>query len=592
MFYPENVVQDVIAMNDIVDVVSGYLALTPRAGNHFGLCPFHGEKTPSFSVSPTKQIFYCFGCGAGGSVLTFIMKLENLDFVAALKLLADRVRYQLPEKDESKAAKENRQARENIAELNKRAARFYHDYLLGDTADAKYARRYLEKRGVEEPLTKRFGIGLSPPAWDGLLNHLSDTSAEHVASAGLASQSKKDATRYYDRFRSRLMFPIIDARNRVVGFGGRIMDEDAKEAKYVNTPETALFHKSDNLYGLNLARKARVNELIIVEGYMDVLAMHKWGFINSVGVLGTALNDNHTRLLKNAGCSSVVLMLDGDDAGVRATLRAIPVLTKAGIKVKTLDISKADANAKDPDEYLSIHGAVPLKALIKNAKSHVSFQVGLLKQKHDLETTDGRVSFTHDAAELLATLPSAIETEAYVSEISKETAISETAIHTEVNKQRGVTPTTTMYSTPRRRVKTNANERGLKKAKEALLHVVLTYPNAAAALEKSGYIGTEEIGEGLYTDLLQLAFKNAAEKKHMNPADIVTAFESHEQAIAEIFIDQPTYDTKAAIEKALNETAFILKRAWALNQMENAQNSGETLQTLGFAARNMPTLSI
>ena len=600
MRYPEEIVQEVIALNDIVNVVSSYIELSPRAGNYFGLCPFHSEKSPSFSVNESKQIFYCFGCHVGGSVAAFIMKMENIDFLDAIRNLADRVNFVLPEKEETASAKEQRASRELSTEINKKAARFYYDYLYSDAADAENARKYLEERGVHPNLAKRFGLGLAPNMWDGLLKHLQEHSPEHLAAAGLATQSRKDATRYYDRFRSRLMFPIIDSRNRVVGFGGRIMesstenDPDKQEAKYVNTPETALFHKSNNLYGLNLARKARKSELVIVEGYMDVLAMHQWGFVNTIGVLGTALNDSHIRLLKSTGCTSVVLMLDGDTAGIRATLRAIPALTKGNIKVKTLNISEHDSQAKDPDEYLQRKGATHLAELIKNAKSHVVFQVGLLKDKHDLSTIDGRVSFTEEAAQLLSTLTSEIETEAYVAEISKTSEISASAIHAEIKKQKGTAPTVLL--TPKRNPQGAPKGRGLKKAKETLLHLVLTHHQAAAVLEKSGYISEVEIGESAYATLLKLAFSNAAQGKQMNPVDIISSFELNGtdqiQKITEIFIDTPEYNSNAAIEKALNETAFIIKRAWALEEMKNTKNDHETQQTLGFTIRNMPSMSI
>ena len=592
MFYPEETIQEVVALNDIVDVVSGYVSLSPRSANQMGLCPFHNEKTASFSVNPERQIFYCFGCNVGGNVLTFIMKIENMDFVGALKILADRANYTLPEREESASVKKQRAMRELSAELNKKAARFYHDFLFSDASEAVAARKYLDARGVHPSLIKRFGIGMSPPLWDGLLKHLGDTKPEHLAAAGLATQSRKDATRYYDRFRYRLMFPIIDQRNRVVGFGGRIMDpNDSEGAKYVNTPETSLFHKSDNLYGLNLARKTRSNELIIVEGYMDVLAMHQWGFANTVGVLGTALNDSHARLLKNAGCTSVVLMLDGDSAGVRATLRAIPILSNAGFRVKTLDISEACDEAKDPDEYLQKHGAAPLAALIKNAKSHIAYQVGLYKQKHDMATTEGRVAFTHDAAELLATLPSAIETEAYVAEISKISDISQSAILAEVNKQRGVKPAAIVAS--RRKIQAKAQGDGVQKAKRTLLHLVLTFHVAAKALETSGYIGMEEFEGGIYGELLTLAFVNAQNGKKMSPTEIISHFEDGDthQVITEIFIEHPEYVNKAAVEKALNETAFIIKKAWAQERMRT-EDDPKTLQALGSFVRNMPTIGI
>ena len=604
MRYPEEIVQEVMALNDILDVVSGYVQLSPRGTNHLGLCPFHSEKTPSFSVNRQKQFFHCFGCRAGGSVLTFVMRIENLDFVGALKILADRVNFKLPEKEETASAKQSRAEREMSAELNKRAARFYHDYLFADFTDSENARKYLKARGVSPELIRRFGLGLSPDAWDGLIKHLSDTGPEHLAAAGLATQNRKDATRYYDRFRSRLMFPIIDSRNRVVGFGGRIMDKpnssDKSEAKYVNTPETSLFHKSDNLYGLNLARKSRKAELIVVEGYMDVLAMHQFGFTNTVGVLGTALNESHVRLLKNAGITGVVLMLDGDEAGVRATLRAIPILIKGGIKVKTLDISATDAKAKDPDDFLQLYGAAPLQALIKNAKSHVAFQVGLYKQKYDMDTTEGRVGFTEEAAKLLSTLTSAIEADAYVAEIAKESNISASAIHAEINKQKGTSTAPMPVTQPRRRIQYAPEGRGVKKAKETLLHLILTFPTAAAALKESEYIGEAEMGNNIYVQLLTLAFNNIERGKKLNPVDVITAFENGDSPgsvppeVTELFLDPPEYASKPAVEKALNETAFIIKRAWALNEMknENQQNDQKTLQTLGLMIRNMPSMSI
>ena len=595
MFYPEDVKQAVIELNDIVDVVSGYVALSPRSGNHFGRCPFHNEKTPSFSVNQGKQMFHCFGCHAAGNVITFVMKMENIDFIGALELLANRVNYKLPDKVESPTAKASRAEREQSAELNKRAARFYHDFLFSDATEAVAAREYLTQRGVHPNLIKRFGIGMSPPLWDGLLKHLKDVKPEHVAAAGLATQSRQDATRYYDRFRYRLMFPIIDPRNRVVGFGGRIMDPaDTQGAKYLNTPETALFHKSDNLYGLNLARKTRSTELIIVEGYMDVLAMHQWGFYNTVGVLGTALNEAHTRLLKNAGCTSVVLMMDGDTAGVNATLRALPVLTKAGIKIKILDVSATDPTTKDPDEFLTKHGAPPLGALIKNAQSHITYQVARFKADHDMGTTEGRVAFTHSAAALLVGLPSAIETEAYVAEISKTSDISSGAIFAEINKQKGLQPTQAL--SPRVRARPKVPGGGVKKARDTLLYLVLTYHVAALALEASGYLGVAEMGDGIFGDLLTLAFTNANSGKKMSPAEVIGHFELEEaqQAVAEIFLDPPEYPNKPALAKALNETAFVLKRAWATEQMakQNAETTEITLQDLGFLVRNMPTISV
>jgi len=352
------------------------------------------------------------------------------------------------------------------------------------------------------------------------------------------------------------------------------------------------------LYGLNLARKSRKAELIIVEGYMDVLAMHQFGFTNTVGVLGTALNESHVRLLKNAGCTSVVLILDGDEAGVRATLRAIPVLTKGGIKVKTLDISATDAKAKDPDDFLQMYGAAPLSALLKDAKSHVAFQVGLYKQKYDMNTTEGRVGFTEDAAKLLSTLTSAIETDAYVAEISKTSNISASAIHSEVNKQKGIETAQMPAVMPKRRMQYTPEGHGIKKAKEILLHLILTFPTAAAALQKSEYIGEAEMGNNIYTQLLLLAFDNIERGKKLNPVEVITAFESGGSPtppeVTELFINPDDYASKSEVEKALNQTAFIIKKAWASNEMEKEEirNDPKAMQTLSSVVKIMPTMRI
>lgn len=593
MHFSEDIIHEVIALNDIVNVVAGYITLNQRGSNHFGICPFHNEKSASFSVNQSGQFFNCFGCNVGGNVITFMMMIENLSFIDAVKLLADRANFKLPEKEETHDAKQKRESRELAAELNKQAARFYHDYLYSDSADAKKALEYLRQRGIHHALAKRFGMGLSPPEWDGLIKHCSTVLPEHLAAAGLAVQNKNDATRYYDRFRARLMFPIIDSRGRVVGFGGRIMG-DSDGAKYLNTSDTHLFKKSDQLYGLNLARKSRKSEYIVVEGYMDVIAMHQWGFVNTVGVLGTALTDSHARLLKNAGCTSVVLMLDGDEAGIRATMRAIPALEKASIKIRTLNISEHDKDAKDPDEYLKKRGSSQLTELLKSAKSHIYFQLQLLQKKYDMQTTDGRIDFVKNAAKLLALLPSQIEIEAYVSEFVKTSDFTAQTIYAEINKEKGITQTTLPIQMRRTYRQKNEQNSGVINAKKALLNLVLMHPVAAKALEESKCITSSEMGNGIYDALLQLAYTNAENNKIMTPAEIIASFETSEahQEIAAIFVDSLEYSTKAAVEKTLNETVAIIKRAWAISEMENAQNTPETLQTLGLLIRNIPPISI
>lgn len=594
VFYPHEIVSEVRGLNDVVDVVAGYVKLTQKANNHFGLCPFHSEKTPSFSVNRDKQIFYCFGCGASGDVVRFIMQMENMDFPEALKLLADRVHFRLPEKGTGYEAQKTSNLRKIGAELNKRAARYYYDYLNSENSDAKEARDYLEARGVHQNLIKRFGIGLSPPIWDGLLTYLDDASREDMVAAGLALQSRKSDTRFYDRFRSRLMFPIIDQQSRVVGFGGRILhNEDKQEAKYVNTPETALFKKSEQLYGLNLARKAREKELIVVEGYMDVIAMHQHGFINTVGVLGTALNDAHVRQLRGANCTSVTLLMDSDDAGIRAALRAIPVLIKGGIKVKILDIP----DAKDPDEFLTQFGSRKFANILQKAKNHIAFQIDLEKEKHDLSTTDGRVGFTQEAAKILATLPSAIEMDAYVAQVAKAAAISPAAILSEINKQQGTPERVTI--TPRvMRSRANRADYGLIKAQKELLHLVLTSPPAARALEKSQHILPQTMSGDIYPRLLTIAFENASRDTKLSPGDIMDLLDSPEeqQTVGEVFIDATDYTSIADMERAMTDMVKKIKLAWLDNQIETQAKMQKidlnAVNKLHFEKKNAATLNI
>ena len=604
MLYPQEVIQDVRALNDIVEVVGSYVQLRLKGGRHFGLCPFHNEKSPSFSVSGDMQMFYCFGCHAGGNVLSFIMRIENMDFLDALKLLADRVHFTLPDASAAPTAKIRARERERTAELNKEAARFYYDQLQQDTPEAKLARSYLEGRGVHISLQKRFGLGLALPSWDSLMNHLS-TPGPELATAGLAIQSQKNQARYYDRFRRRLMFPIIDSTGRIVGFGGRALPKGEEgEAKYINSPDTPLYNKSRQLYGLNIARKTRAKEIIVVEGYMDVLALHQAGFSNTVGVLGTALTSEHVRLLKRASYESVTLILDSDEAGTRAALKAIPELLKGGLRVRVLQFSP-ESQAKDPDEYLQIHGKAKFAQLLAAAKSHIAFQVGLLKEEYNLDDnseTNQRIKFAKEAAALLTGLTSAIETDAYAQEISDISGIALSAIIAEVQKQRAAILQTEdgqalILPTPRRpRTQGNKEEKGLREARKGLLNIILTHPKAAIALAQSNYLDPEEMLDDAYAQLLVLAFRNAENKRNIAPADVISHFEAPEdqQKIAEIFTNQTHYKSDTAIEKALNEMAGIVKQAWFTTEMDllMQKNDLNAVNNLFLSKRNMASLYI
>ena len=359
MFYPEELVEEVRTRNDIVDVISGYVKLQRKGSSYFGLCPFHNEKSPSFSVSPGKQMYYCFGCGAGGNVLTFIMEYENYSFPEALKLLADRAGVKLPEQEYSKEERRQQDLRTAILEVNKTAAKYYYYQLR--TEAGKPGMDYLKNRQLSEETMQRFGLGYAGKYSDGLYRYLKQkgVSDELLRQSGLMNVDEKRGM--YDKFWNRVIFPIMDVNNRVIGFGGRVMGDG--KPKYLNSPETKVFDKSRNLYGLNVARTSRKKYIIVCEGYMDVISMHQAGFTNSVASLGTALTSQHASLLKRY-TQEVILSYDSDEAGIKAALRAIPLLKEAGLTARVLRM----APYKDPDEFIKTLGTEAFQERINQAQ--------------------------------------------------------------------------------------------------------------------------------------------------------------------------------------------------------------------------------
>ena len=565
MIYSQDVISEVRFLNDIVQIISSYVKLTPRSGNHFGLCPFHNEKTPSFSVNSERQIFYCFGCGAGGDVYRFLQLYEKFDFAEAVQFLAGRVNYNLPAKGLTEKEKQQISDREVAKSLTKRAARFYYDYLDNKNNDSAYAREYLNKRGILAKTRNKFGLGLAPSVWDGLINHLNDVPHEQLVLSGLASKSDKNPSKIYDRFRNRLMFPIIDNRNRVVGFGGRALSDNKDDLKYINTPETALFKKKEILYGLNLAKKSHNGEMIIVEGYMDVIAMHQYGIANAVGVLGTALSKTHARLLKNSGVSTITLLLDNDDAGYRAAMRAIPILYEDGFKIKVLTLKEA----KDPDEFLAKFGADMFVKILKEAKSHVTFQVNIALAKYDINTTEGKIGFTGEASKILGMLNSSIEIDVYSKEVAALSGISQSAILQEVNKNMPEKLPNDIIL-PNKIVAKKQSEKSLHTVKKFLAHLIITHPKAALALEESMLITKEEIEDERFETIFNLAYAAAAEGRSLSAAEIMDATQNEEiqKLVAEIFANDIKYENVKAVERALNDFAKKIKRTHLLAKLE------------------------
>ncbi|MBQ8929981.1 MAG: DNA primase [Oscillospiraceae bacterium] len=422
MAFSESFLDELIARNDIVDVVGSYVQLTKRSGsNQFGLCPFHNEKTPSFSVSSDKQIYHCFGCGKGGGVINFIMEIEGLSFRDAVEFLAKRSGMQMPEDD---VPPEQRGRRQRLLELNKDAARFFYENLSRPEGQA--ALEYINRRGISKAMVKRFGLGYALDGWHNLIEAmtLKGYSKRDLLEAGLAKEKKGSV---YDVFRNRLMFPVIDIRGSVVAFSGRIIGEG--EPKYLNSPDTPVFSKSRNLFALNLAKKSKAGMLILAEGNVDVVSLHQAGFDCAVASLGTALTREQVKLMERY-TENVVLAYDADAAGVKAAQRAISLFENTGINVKVLKIP----DGKDPDEFIKKHGSDSFRVLLEQSDNHIDYRIMAIMGKYDLNTDEGKIGFLHEATQMLSGLNSSIEREVYGAKVAQYAGVTPEAVKLEVGK--------------------------------------------------------------------------------------------------------------------------------------------------------------
>ena len=423
MAIPDSFLEELVSRSDIVDVVSEYVPLTKRSGsNLFGLCPFHSEKTPSFSVAPDKQIYHCFGCGKGGGVINFIMEIENLPFRDAVALLARRAGMEMPEDD---TPGELRSKRARILQLNRDAARFFYENL--SRPDGAAAVEYINRRGIAAAMVKRFGLGAAPDKWTGLSDAMLDMgyTVGELTDAGLVKRGRNGGI--YDTFRNRLIFPVIDARGSVIGFSGRILGDG--EPKYLNSPDTPVFTKSRNLFALNLAKKSKRGMFILVEGNVDVVSLHQAGFDCAVASLGTSLTPEQV-LLMSRYTKNVVIAYDADSAGVKAAQRAIGMFEKTGMNVRVLRIE----GAKDPDEFIKKNGADAFSVLLDKSENHTEYKLMSIRAKHDLNTDDGRLDYLKEATEMLAQVSNAVEREIYARHVADDAEVSVEAVKTEVDK--------------------------------------------------------------------------------------------------------------------------------------------------------------
>ncbi len=424
MAFSPSFIDELIAQNPIEDVVGQYVNLRRSGANLFGLCPFHGEKTASFSVAPDKGIYYCFGCHKGGGVINFQMEVEGMSYPDAVRALAKRAGMEVPE-DEQYQSRYREQ--ERLWAIHKEAARYFHSQLYAPVGKA--ALEYALGRGMNKAALTSFGIGYAPDSWTGLVDHLRKKgyTDQELKDSGLVTVSQKNGN-LFDRFRNRLMFPIIDVRGNVIAFGGRALQKD-EERKYLNSPETLIFNKRKNLFGMNLAKKSKQGFLILVEGNVDVVALHQYGFDNAIASLGTSLTEEQAALMTRYA-DQIVLIYDGDKAGQNATQRAIPILEKAGLKVKVLQLQ----GAKDPDEFLQKFGADKFRVLLEGSSNRVEYQLNAIRKKYDISLDDQKVQYITDAADLIASLDSPIKREIYGKRVAESASISEKAVALEVEK--------------------------------------------------------------------------------------------------------------------------------------------------------------
>lgn len=506
MLYSYDVINELRSSCNIVSIVSSYVSLKQKGTSYFGLCPFHNEKTPSFSVNADRQTYYCFGCNAAGNVLTFIMQIENMNFVDAVKLLAGKVGYVLPESNDFSK-------RDKLIEINKTAARFFFDNLKDKS--------YINSRNVSDKTRLKFGLGYAPGN-NALYNHLIKTYSQNdIADTGLIIKSKYG--KYYDRFANRLMFPILNVHSKVIGFGGRSLDDS--EPKYLNSPETILFNKSSNLYNMNLAYRHK--HLYLVEGYMDVISLYQNGIENVVGVLGTAFNNKHAVLLKRY-CNKVTLLFDADEAGIRAMLRAIPILQANNISANVLQLP----DAKDPDEYIKTHGRDDFIKL--PAIDCISFQIANAKSKYDISIPNDKIQFVNEVTELISKVTEPVTREVYIDEINKLTNVSHQTIKDALDKNN-------IHITKK---DNSFNKLGIDKAKEEMLSIL------AKCNQK--VITPEEFRNELYERVCQMIYTLHDENIEIDIANLISYFETAEQQniVSRIFENETDYED---VDKAIDD---------------------------------------
>lgn len=552
-YYSDELVEEVRSRNDIVDIVGSYVRLQKKGNTYFGLCPFHNEKTGSFSVSPNKQMYYCFGCGAGGNVFTFLMQYENFTFQEAMESLAERAGVELPKQEMTSAQKREADRRTRLLEVNKEAAKYFYSLLRSKRGELAY--QYFKKRELSDETMQKFGLGYSDQYSDDLYRYLRNKGYEDelLKDSGLISYDEVRGGR--DKFWNRAMFPIMDVHNRVIGFGGRVMGEG--EPKYLNSPETKIFDKGRNLFGLNIARTTKKHQLLLCEGYMDVIALHQAGFDNAVASLGTALTSGHASLLKRY-TKEVYLTYDSDGAGVKAALRAIPILKEVGIITKVINMKPY----KDPDEFIKALGAEAYQQRIDEAENSFLFELRILKEQYDMKDPESKTAFYNEIAKKLLGFSEELERNNYIEAVANQYHIGFDDLRRLVNAQAqkgGIVPA----SQPKKSgIHANKKtEDGMKQSQKLLLTWLIENPRLYKTVKE--LISATDFTEELYQKAAGEVFKQYEQEGSVNPARIVSLFseEEEQKEIAALFNARiHEVETKSDMEKAVKETIIRVKR--------------------------------
>lgn len=571
--YASEVIDEVVSRSDIVDIISGYIKLKKNGSSYVGLCPFHNEKSPSFSVSPGKQLYHCFGCGVGGNVITFVMEYENYTFLEAVKYLADKAGMQLPETSYSEEEKKNRDLKAKLLEINKIAATYYYHQLKAE--NGKIGLSYLQKRGLSDTTINRFGLGYAGQTGNALYQYLKSKGYDDalLKETGLFTYERG----IHDKFWNRVMFPIMDINNKVIGFGGRVMG-DAKP-KYLNSPETKLFDKSRNLYGLNAARISRKSDMIICEGYMDVISLHQAGFTQAVASLGTALTPGQAALMKRY-TDNVLITYDSDAAGVKAALRAIPILKEAGLTTKVINMQPY----KDPDEFIKALGAKAFQERIDKAENSFMYEIGVLEKEYDRTDPAESTKFEREAAAKLVTFREKLERENYMRAVCDRFHIELQGMRelvASLGSKEGILRRNDYPSAPgqqRAAAPKKKKEDGVRQAEKILLTWMI---EDAGIFEKvKEYISPQDFVNPLFKDVADKLYAQY-ESGSLNPAAIISTYdaeETHSEVAAMFSMELDNRLNHNEREKALNDTVLKVKNNSIQYQIDQAADPAQIQQ--------------